>query len=114
MTSKEAKNASRFSSGIGEFDRALGGGMVEGGVVLIGGDPGIGKSTLLIQAASLCDTPNRLYVTGEESVYQVADRAKRLGLQTKGISILAETNLESILESAQEKFPDGKGLLITV
>lgn len=110
---KGGNTATRFSSGIAEFDRALGGGMVEGGVVLIGGDPGIGKSTLLIQAASLCSTPNRLYVTGEESVYQVADRAKRLGLDTKGISILAETNLESILESAQEKFPDGKGLLIT-
>lgn len=104
--------AARYSSGIGEFDRALGGGLVVGGVVLIGGDPGIGKSTLLIQACALCATPNRLYVTGEESVYQVSDRAQRLQLDRKGISILSETNLESILDNAQKKFPDGRGILI--
>jgi len=94
-------------SGIGELDRVLGGGLVTGSVVLIGGDPGIGKSTLLLQAAaSLRDvgmTP--LYVTGEESLSQVALRARRLGLAGAGLKLLAETNVERIIALALKEQP---------
>ena len=91
----------RVGTGIGEFDRVLGGGLVEGAVVLIGGDPGIGKSTLLTQAlASLSGTLPGLYVTGEESLGQVAGRASRLGLPLAGMQALAETCVERILEQA--------------
>ncbi|HXH00655.1 MAG TPA: DNA repair protein RadA [Xanthomonadaceae bacterium] len=91
----------RVSTGIGELDRVLGGGLVEGAVVLVGGDPGIGKSTLLLQALALMGgrTPG-LYVTGEESLAQVAGRASRLGLPLEGLSALAETGVERILEHA--------------
>lgn len=102
----------RFSSGVPEFDRALGGGLVVGGVVLLGGDPGIGKSTLLLQTLSLCKTEDRLYVTGEESIHQVADRGKRLQLSLDKISILSETDLESIIENAKIKFNQNKGILV--
>lgn len=102
--------AKRVSSGVGEFDRALGGGLVEGSVVLLGGDPGIGKSTLILQTLGLCELP-KLYVTGEESPGQIADRAKRLGVATGGIRILPETSLEVILETAKNSF-DGSGLLV--
>ena len=91
----------RVSTGIGEFDRVLGGGLVEGAVVLIGGDPGIGKSTLLTQAlASMAGALPGLYVTGEESLGQVAGRASRLGLPLAGMHALAETCVERILEQA--------------
>ncbi len=91
----------RVSTGIGEFDRVLGGGLVEGAVVLVGGDPGIGKSTLLLQAlSSMASTLPGLYVTGEESLGQVAGRAARLGLPVDGINALAETGVERILEHA--------------
>jgi DNA repair protein RadA/Sms len=97
----QTKEVPRTSSGIDEFDRVLGGGLVEGGVVLIGGDPGIGKSTLLLQAlaAMARATPPRkvLYVSGEESVAQVALRAQRLGLDANNIRLLAEIALERIL-----------------
>ena len=105
---------SRVSTGIGEFDRVLGGGLVEGAVVLVGGDPGIGKSTLLLQAvakmaggASASDgTPfTSLYVTGEESLAQVAGRAARLGLGIEGVHALAETGVERILEHAASMRP---------
>ncbi|MDH4115495.1 MAG: AAA family ATPase, partial [Burkholderiaceae bacterium] len=77
----QAKDMPRIPSGIDEFDRVLGGGLVEGGVVLIGGDPGIGKSTLLLQSlAALSKTISVLYVSGEESAPQIALRARRLGL----------------------------------
>ncbi|RMH94439.1 DNA repair protein RadA [Lysobacter pythonis] len=93
--------AARVSTGIGEFDRVLGGGLVEGAVVLIGGDPGIGKSTLLTQAlASMAGALHGLYVTGEESLGQVAGRASRLGLPLDGMQALAETCVERILEQA--------------
>lgn len=107
----EGKATLRFSSGVTEFDRALGGGLVEGSVVLLGGDPGIGKSTLLLQTLSLCQSEQKLYVTGEESPSQVSDRAKRLKLSTKGIKILSETNLETILHQASQQFA-GHGLLV--
>lgn len=91
----------RMSTGIGEFDRVLGGGLVAGSVVLIGGDPGIGKSTILLQtatnmAASDSLAGSALYITGEESLSQVAMRAKRLGLPTDRLRVLAETNVDTI------------------
>ncbi len=88
----------RQSTGIGELDRVLGGGLVQGSVVLIGGDPGIGKSTLLLQAvASMQAHCPGLYVTGEESLAQVGARARRLGLQLEGLNGLTETCIERIL-----------------
>ncbi|MBS0199922.1 MAG: DNA repair protein RadA [Proteobacteria bacterium] len=96
----------RASTGIGEFDRVLGGGLVEGAVVLIGGDPGIGKSTLLLQALALMSGNTRgLYVTGEESLAQVAGRALRLDLSLDGLEALAETCVERILEQASKAKP---------
>ncbi len=96
----------RTSTGISEFDRVLGGGLVEGAVILIGGDPGIGKSTLLLQAlASMAGRLPALYVTGEESLAQVAGRASRLGLPLDGLSALAETGVERILEQASQMKP---------
>ncbi len=91
----------RALTGIGEFDRVLGGGLVAGSVVLLGGDPGIGKSTLLLQAADALsrDRPV-LYVSGEESVRQVALRAKRLGLEATTLRLAAETRVEGILDEA--------------
>lgn len=96
----------RVSTGIGEFDRVLGGGLVEGAVVLIGGDPGIGKSTLLLQAlASMASTLPVLYVTGEESLAQVAGRAVRLDLPLDGLNALSETGIEHILQHASVARP---------
>ncbi len=92
---------SRVSTGIAELDRVLGGGMVAGSVVLVGGDPGIGKSTLLLQAvAKMAASLPALYVTGEESLAQVAARGARLGLPLDGVNALAETGVERILEQA--------------
>lgn len=88
----------RFSCGVGELDRVLGEGFVEGSVVLLGGDPGIGKSTLLLQSLGyLSKALAVLYVTGEESSQQVALRAKRLGVDAPNLNLLAENNLEDIL-----------------
>ena len=102
----EAKETDRIPTGIAEFDRPLGGGLVAGGVVLIGGDPGIGKSTLLLQAlASLSTTQKVLYVSGEESGEQVALRARRLSLNTDQVQLLSEINLERILTVLQEEKP---------
>jgi DNA repair protein RadA/Sms len=96
----------RVSTGIGELDRVLGGGLVEGSVVLVGGDPGIGKSTLLLQAlASMGTRLPALYVTGEESLAQVAGRARRLGLPIDGLQALAETGVEKILAQAAHAKP---------
>jgi len=100
------ENEVRRSTGIGELDRVLGGGLVAGSVVLIGGDPGIGKSTLLLQAMALLGRePPVLYVTGEESLAQVAARAQRLGLSTDGLQALAETGVERVLEQAARLQP---------
>ncbi len=96
----------RISSGVGELDRVLGGGLVTGSVVLIGGDPGIGKSTLLLQAsASLARSLPVLYVSGEESPQQIGLRAHRLGLAGEGIRLLAETHVEAILAAAAQERP---------
>ncbi|MDX1432669.1 MAG: DNA repair protein RadA, partial [Gammaproteobacteria bacterium] len=94
--------------GIGELDRVLGGGLVPGSVVLLGGDPGIGKSTLLLQALAAHagrDGGRPLYVTGEESLQQVGLRARRLGLATRGLGLLAETRVEAILAAAARERP---------
>jgi DNA repair protein RadA/Sms len=97
----------RQATGVEEFDRVLGGGLVAGGVVLIGGDPGIGKSTLLLQAlARLAQTGQKvLYVSGEESGEQVALRAQRLQLDVAGMQLLAEINAERILSTLLELRP---------
>ena len=102
----EAREEERIATGIAEFDRALGGGLVPGGVVLIGGDPGIGKSSLLLQAlAGLSEAHPVLYVSGEESGEQVALRARRLALNTRKLQLLAEINLEKILATLQAEKP---------
>ncbi len=95
----------RFSTGLSELDRTLGGGLVEGSVVLIGGDPGIGKSTLILQAlASINANENTLYVSGEESAQQISDRAIRLGIDAD-VQLLSETYLEKILKTAKNLNP---------
>ncbi|ARG98155.1 DNA repair protein RadA [Legionella micdadei] len=96
----------RMDCGLSELNRVLGGGLVDGSVVLIGGDPGIGKSTLLLQTlANLSQAQKVLYVTGEESLQQVAMRANRLQLPTAGLRLLAETQVEAILSHAQKEAP---------
>lgn len=97
----------RFSAGMGEFDRVLGGGFVPGSVVLIGGHPGAGKSTILLQTlCHLAETKSALYVTGEESLQQVAMRAKRLGLPTDKLKMLSQTRVEAVVEVARAESPD--------
>ncbi|WP_144402040.1 DNA repair protein RadA [Geoalkalibacter subterraneus] len=96
----------RRRCGIGEFDQVLGGGIVAGSFILIGGDPGIGKSTLLLQAVSrLSEQGSALYVTAEESARQVKLRADRLGVSPRDVFLLAETSLEAILERVAELKP---------
>lgn len=96
----------RFSSTLKEFDRVLGGGLVPGAVTLIGGNPGAGKSTLLLQImCQLSQTMDALYVTGEESLQQVAMRAKRLDLPMDRLNVMAETNIDEITRIATEQRP---------
>ena len=107
LSDVEAAEVPRQPTGIAEFDRVLGGGLVPGGVVLIGGDPGIGKSTLLLQ--TLCHIGGRqnvVYVSGEESAQQIAMRAKRLGLDASPLQLLAEINLEKIVATLQAHQPE--------
>lgn len=100
------KELPRFSSSISEFDRVLGGGMVPGSAILIGGHPGAGKSTLLLQVlCQLSQQMSALYITGEESLQQVAMRAQRLNLPTQGLKMLPETSVESILNTAEQMKP---------
>ena len=103
----EASEVPRTPTGQEELDRVLGGGMVQGGVVLIGGDPGIGKSTLLLQAMDGLQRSgwNTLYVTGEESGAQVALRSRRLGLDKSQVQVLAETQLEKVLATVDKLQP---------
>lgn len=96
----------RIKSGIEEFDRVLGGGIVKGSLTLISGEPGIGKSTLLLQACQkLADENSVLYISGEESPAQIKIRAERTGVTSDNIKILAETNLEDIVFTAKEENP---------
>ncbi len=96
----------RFSSTISEFDRVLGGGMVPGSAILLGGHPGAGKSTLLLQVlCQLSQQMSALYITGEESLQQVAMRAQRLNLPTQGLKMLPETSVEAILNTAEQMKP---------
>ena len=102
----ETSDVSRTLTGLDELDRVLGGGLVSGSVVLIGGDPGIGKSTLLLQALSYLSTSQSvLYVTGEESLQQVSLRAKRLDLKADDLCLLADTNIENIIQQVKTAKP---------
>ncbi len=101
-----AEDTRRFSSTIAELDRVLGGGIVNGSVVLIGGDPGIGKSTLLLQSlANVSRSMPALYVSGEESAQQIASRAERLGLDARELKLMAENQVESIIDAASQVKP---------
>jgi len=108
LRSVEGISEKRSPTGIGEFDRVLGGGVVPGSVILVGGDPGIGKSTLLLQAFSgLAKKSGKLlYVSGEESPQQIKMRADRLSVDSDGIILLPETSLEGILETAAKISPE--------
>ena len=107
LGSVQRQNDTRLSTCSGELDRVLGGGLVTGSVVLIGGDPGIGKSTLLLQTLALLAAKKVrvLYVSGEESVSQIKGRAERLDLPTAGIRVLTETALETVIATAQLERP---------
>lgn len=103
----QAREQPRRETGVSELDRVLGGGMVAGAVILLGGDPGIGKSTLLLQSlATLGQSCRVLYVSGEESIQQVALRARRLGLDARELMLLAEIQLEKIQSAIAEQKPD--------
>jgi DNA repair protein RadA/Sms len=103
----EAREAERLSTGLPELDRVLGGGLVVGQVALIGGDPGIGKSTLILQSlAALGAARKVVYISGEESAEQVALRARRLGLDAEGVGLLAEIQLERILGALEAARPE--------
>ena len=102
----KVSHESRTPTGIAEFDRVLGGGLVTGSVVLIGGDPGIGKSTILLQTATyMAAQQSALYITGEESLSQVAMRAKRLDLAMDALKVMAETCVERICEVLAQERP---------
>ena len=94
------KETSRVKTGDDEFDRVLGGGVVPGGVVLLGGEPGIGKSTLLLQIALQINN-KVLYISGEESQQQIKSRAKRMGLNEESCYVLCETNIQLIFLQIQ-------------
>ena len=103
----EAREEQRRPTGIDELDRVLGGGLVTGAVVLIGGDPGIGKSTLLLQALAILGAScNAIYVSGEESAQQIALRARRLAVDASALNLLAEIQLEKVLSVLTAQKPD--------
>ncbi len=107
ITELETDAEIRFSTGMGELDRVLGGGAVKGSLVLVGGAPGIGKSTLLLQICQKLGENNKvLYVSGEESTHQLKLRAKRLRVDSANLFILSETCLSDVLESVNEEKPD--------
>lgn len=96
----------RVSTGIGELDRVLGGGLMPSSLILLGGDPGIGKSTLMLQLAKSNPELNLLYVAGEESAGQIRQRADRIGIKTSAMKVLSSTNLDLVVQRAQEEKPD--------
>ena len=105
LTEIKTQNKDRLSTGLSELDRTLGGGLVDGSVVLIGGDPGIGKSTLILQALAKLNSDNTtLYVSGEESAEQVSERAIRLGIK-EDILFIGETHLEKIIKLSKDVKP---------
>ena len=107
LSDVEAREESRIPSGVDEFDRVLGGGLVRGAVVLIGGDPGIGKSTLLLQSLAIIGATRKvIYVSGEESPQQIALRAKRLNVDAQTVQVLPETSLGKIQAVIQEEKPE--------
>ena len=107
LESIECGDEVRFSTGLSEFDRVLGGGAVAGSLVLVGGEPGIGKSTLLLQICGhLCRDHKVVYVTGEESEKQLKMRAQRLGVEHSGLFVLSETDISNILDMAESSSPD--------
>lgn len=107
LTEIDSESEIRFSTGMGELDRVLGGGAVAGSLVLVGGAPGIGKSTLLLQICnSLCSGRSVLYVSGEESERQLKLRAQRLSVSPENLMILSETRLSDILDAVEQSVPD--------
>ena len=106
LSAVTATEVPRNPTGMGELDRVLGGGLVDGAVILLGGDPGIGKSTLLLQTiAKMAQSRKVLYVSGEESAQQVALRAQRLELPTEGVNLLAEIRMEAIQTALKQHQP---------
>ena len=107
VTELQSDEEIRFPTGMGELDRVLGGGAVKGSLVLVGGAPGIGKSTLMLQICSkLCEFSKVLYVSGEESEHQLKLRAKRLHVESNQLYVLSETNLGDVMESVSKELPD--------
>ena len=107
VTDLAADEEIRFPTGMGELDRVLGGGAVKGSLVLVGGAPGIGKSTLMLQICSkLCEFSKVLYVSGEESAKQIKLRAERLGVTTKNLFLLTVTDAQSICDTISASRPD--------
>ena len=107
LSAVTATEVPRNPTGMGELDRVLGGGLVDGAVILLGGDPGIGKSTLLLQTiAKMAQSRKVLYVSGEESAQQVALRAQRLELPTEGVNLLAEIRMEAIQTALKQHQPE--------
>ena len=107
LTDVDTTEEIRFFTGMGELDRVLGGGAVKGSLVLVGGAPGVGKSTLLLQiCGSLCRSSRVLYVSGEESVRQLKLRSQRLGVASGSLLVLSETGLEDILQAVAAEEPD--------
>ena len=107
VTDLAADEEIRFPTGMGELDRVLGGGAVKGSLVLVGGAPGIGKSTLMLQICSkLCEFSKVLYISGEESEHQLKLRAKRLHVENSQLLVLSETNLGDVLEAVNTEQPD--------
>lgn len=107
LSEVSVKKEGRFATGISEFDRVVGGGVVSGSLVLISGDPGIGKSTLLLMVSGILSRSFKvLYVSGEESLNQIKMRAERLGLSEEKLLTVSETDIESILKAAKSEKPD--------
>lgn len=105
---KEIPDSNRFSTGINEFDRVLGGGIVQGSLILLAGEPGIGKSTITLQLCENLSAQGKriLYIAGEESCEQISMRAKRLSLELKNLSLISETSIETILATIDRESPN--------